>query len=179
MSLTLTILATTALLDEPEARRRRDKLAKEAKRGELNPPYLRNKTFAHIVGKIPAAPLDMARRWTDFLAALEAGGWHVIVRDVSTDFGRIPTPRDQLFEVLLWRSDRSFAPTEAQDAVASALAGLNMNYSAWGTWLVEVADEVVLPTVQTVKDSVTAGTPWLLVGVGIVAAIFIGSKLKD
>lgn len=153
------------------------------------------KPFAHVTGSIPSAPLDLATRMDAVTKALKSAGWTVVVRSVGTDFtgddGRtflgvsvnnplgIPKIMDQPIDMLLHRTDRTYIAKDAQDALNTALHASNVNYSPIGAWTAEVNKEVIQPTIATVQSKVSTYAPYLMVGVGVAAALYLNSWLPQ
>lgn len=127
------------------------------------PAWLR--PYVLVEGHISSAPLDMPKRFEAVVQRLQAAGWRVVVKSIGTDFGLVPTPRDQPIALYLLRPDRAFTPDEAQAALGAALRELNMAYSPVRAWAAEVTREVIEPTVrQAAGVARTALTSYLLVG---------------
>ena len=80
------------------------------------PEWLRS--YVLVTGTLTSAPLDLPRRFEAVLEALQARGWRVAVRSIGTDFGTIPTPRDQPLELYLLKPARPFTALEAGEALA-------------------------------------------------------------
>jgi hypothetical protein len=136
------------------------------------PEWLRK--YALVSGRISSAPLDLAQRFDAVTAQLDAEGWRVSVKSIGTDFGLVPSPRDQFFELYLWRPD-DFSPDQAQEAVNQALESTGLGYSATESWAGEVVEEVIRPTIEDVKETITRppATEWLLIGALLVGAVIV------
>ena len=62
------------------------------------------------------------------------------MKSIGTDFGFVPTPKDQPLATYLWRPG-AFTAADAQAALSGVLGRLNMNYSPIRAWIAEVVRE--------------------------------------
>lgn len=146
---------------------------------QKRPEWLRK--YALVRGQISSAPLDLADRFGAVVAQLDAEGWRVSVKSIGTDFGLVPTPRDQPFELYLWRPEE-FSSEQAHQAVNQALESTGLGYSATESWAGEVVEEVIRPTFEDVKETITRppDTAWLLIGALMLGAVIVlGSGFNE
>lgn len=140
---------------------------------DTRPAWLR--PFALVRGELTSAPLDLPARMERLYEALRRDGWTVAVKSIGTDFEGplgLPTPRAQALELYLHRKDRPYTEREAAEALARALSGLEVSYSAVRAWLGELQREVVEPTVNTLR----VGAPWALGALALGALLVLGAR---
>lgn len=123
-------------------------MASSSSSNDNRPAWLR--PFALVEGVITSAPLDLPGRFELAIQQLQAAGWRVAVKSIGTDFGFVPTPKDQPLAIYLWRPG-AFTAADAQAALSGVLGRLNMNYSPIRAWIAEVVREAVAPAVDDAK----------------------------
>lgn len=138
------------------------------------PAWLRN--FAEVQGKVPSAPLDLPARLDRVVTQLRTAGWAVVVVSIGTDFEGpfgVPAPKDQPLELLLAKTTGPFTAEEAQTALQSALAAINLGYSPVGAWLRELVTEVAPALPQPPRFDpieIVINYWWLILGATVLVA---------
>lgn len=137
------------------------------------------KPYALVAGRVPSAPLDLPQRMERVYAQLKANGWTVVVKSLGTDFSGplgLPVPREQPVEIYLFRPGK-FTAREAEAVLGAAIRAVGLNYSPIGAWLEEIAQEVIVPTVKQTVKAAKGSMKFVFIGVGVVGALFVLSKL--
>jgi hypothetical protein len=146
--------------------------------------------YTLVTGSLESGSQDTADRFNGQLTPLlQAAGFRVVVTKSPTAYSGVWGTlfgQKSSFEVGLARLDGAPVPEQdAKDAVAAALAQINLNYSALSATAGAFTAQVVQPTAATIEhgaeaaaSSATSALPWLSIAIVGAAAIYGLSMLR-